>query len=130
MYEVDVDYEGSSKYKVKSLNYEVKIDFPKADGSIDGITPPALLLASFGSCLAVYLERYLNEAGIAFKKFFINVKSDICKETPHYLKVIDVRVDVRGASLDEKRKEALLRFIKNCPVHNTLMHKPEINVTL
>ena len=43
MYEIDVDYQDSFKYTVRSPNYEIKIDFPKDDGSIEGITPPALL---------------------------------------------------------------------------------------
>ncbi len=130
MYEVDLKYEGSFKYTVASLNYEMKIDFPKPDGSTEGVTPPALLLASLGSCMAVYVERYLSEAKISFKKIFINIKSDICKDAPRYLKVIDAKIDLEGAVLDDKSRDALLRFIKNCPVHSTLMHKPEINVNL
>lgn len=130
MYEVDVAFQSSSKYKVTSLNHEVNIDFPKPDGSIDGITPPALLLAAVGSCLAVYLERYLNGAKIKFEDFSIKVKSDICKESPHYLKVIDIKLSLKGAELDNRRKEALVEFVKNCPVHNTLVYKPTVTITL
>ena len=130
MYEVDVAFQSSSKYKVTSLNHEVNIDFPKPDGSIDGITPPALLLASLGSCVAVYVERYLNAAKIKFDGFRINVKSDICKESPHYLKVIDIRVELKGTDLDARRREALVEFVKNCPVHNTLVYKPTVNISL
>ncbi len=130
MYEVDVNYQSTSRYKVTSLNYEVNVDFLKPDGSIDGITPPALLLASIGSCLAVYLERYLNGAKIKFEDFSLKVKSDICKESPHYLKVIDVNVGLKGADLDSRRKEALLEFVRNCPVHNTLVYKPIVNIRL
>ena len=130
MYEVDVEYQSASRYKATSLNYEVKIDFLKEDGSIDGITPPALFLASVGSCLAVYLERYLNGAKIKFDTFSINVKSDICKDSPHYLKVIDVTIGLKGADMDSRRKEALLEFVRNCPVHNTLMHKPTVTIRL
>ncbi len=130
MYEIDVDYESSFRYKITSLNYEIKVDFPKPDGAMDGITPPALLLASLGSCLAVYTEKYLSEAGIKFDKFSVNVKSDICKESPRYLKVIDVAIGLKGADLDARRKNALAAFLRNCPVHNTLVHKPEVNIVL
>ncbi|HAH21186.1 MAG: hypothetical protein A2Y00_00835 [Omnitrophica WOR_2 bacterium GWF2_43_52] len=130
MYEVAVGYQSSSKYKVTSLGYEVAVDFPKPDGSIDGITPPALFLASLGSCLAVYLERYLRGAKIKFDNFSINVKSDICKESPRYLKTIDVIIELKGADIDSRRKEALLEFVKNCPVHNTLTQAPTVNVSL
>lgn len=130
MYEVDVFYNASLKYTVKSLNYRVNIDFPKPDGSIDGITPLALLLASLGSCVAVYLERYLKGANKKFDTFSIKVNSDICQESPHYLKSIDVKIELEGLDLDKRRKEALLEFLRNCPVHNTLMNKPLVTIKI
>lgn len=130
MYEVDVSCNESFKYTVKSLDYEVKVDFPAPGAEREGITPPALLLASVGSCLGVYLERYLRGAKIKFEKFSINVKSDICEESPRYLKEIQVKIKLNGASLDKKRENALLEFVKNCPVHNTLMNKPKVNITI
>ena len=130
MYEIDVSYAGPSKFKVTSLNYELSIDFPKPGGTADGITPPALLLASVGSCLAVYIERYLLGAKIKFDKFLVNVKSDIAKESPHYLKIIDVAISIPGVELDDRRKGAFLDFIRNCPVHNTLVNKPVFNISL
>ena len=130
MYEVDVDYENSFHYKVTSLNYEIKVDFPNPDKAIEGITPPALLLASLGSCAAVYLERYLNGAKIKFDKFTVKVKSEICPETPHYLKNIALTINLPGLKLEQKRYNALLEFIKNCPVHNTLKHNPVVDINL
>ena len=123
-------YQDSFKYTVRSPNYEIKIDFPREGGLIEGITPPALLLASLGSCVAVYLERYLNGAKIKFSKFSIKVKSDIGKESPRYLKNIEVRIDIQDLRLVPKRKEALLEFIKNCPVHNTLKYNPVVDIIL
>lgn len=130
MYEVDVDYKGSFNYQVRSEGYSVNVAFSKKDEPANGITPPALLLAAVGSCLAVYLERYLTGAKIAFKGFSINLKSDICKEPPHFMKKIDVKIGLPDLALDDRRKKALLDFTRNCPVHNTLLHAPEINIEL
>ncbi|OGX54420.1 MAG: hypothetical protein A2321_01670 [Omnitrophica WOR_2 bacterium RIFOXYB2_FULL_45_11] len=130
MYEIDVCYQDSFKYTVRSPNYEIKIDFPKEDGLIEGITPPALLLASLGSCAAVYLERYLNGAKIKFDKFTIKVKSEICPETPRYLKNIALTINLPGLKLEQKRYNALLEFIRNCPVHNTLKYNPTVDIIL
>ncbi|MDO8749345.1 MAG: OsmC family protein [Candidatus Omnitrophota bacterium] len=130
MYEVDVDYENSFHYKVTSLNYEIKVDSSKPSGAIEGITPPALLLASLGSCAAVYLERYLSGAKIKFDKFTIKVKSEICPETPHYLKNIALTINLPGLKLEQKRYNALLEFIRNCPVHNTLKYNPAVDIIL
>ena len=130
MYEVSALYESSFKYKVKSGDYEVKIDFPRAGAIQNGTTPIDLFLGSLGSCLCVYLERYLVGAKVTFESFTVNVKSDISKEAPHYLRSIEVYIDIKGASLDERRKKAILEFIKNCPVHNTLINIPEVNIKL
>ena len=123
-------YQDSFKYTVRSPNYEIKIGFPKDDGSMEGITPPALLLASLGSCVAVYLERYLNGAKIKFDKFAIKVKSEICLETPRYLKNIAVTINLPGLKLEQKRYNALLEFIRNCPVRNTLKYNPAVDIIL
>lgn len=130
MYEVNLKYINNFKYEVRSQNYSINVELPKENQALEGITPPALLLASVGSCLAVYLERYLKDTKIGFDKFFINVKSDICKESPHYLKTIDIKIEIPGLDLDEKRKRSLLEFIKNCPVHNTLANRPQVNIEI
>ena len=130
MCEIDVRYQDSFKYTVRSPNYEIKIGFPKDDGSMEGITPPALLLASLGSCVAVYLERYLNGAKIKFDKFAIKVKSEICLETPRYLKNIAVTINLPGLKLEQKRYNALLEFIRNCSVRNTLKYNPTVDIIL
>lgn len=130
MYEVSIDYQGVFKYRAVSLDYKVEIGFPKEDGSINGITPPALLLASVGSCIAAYMERYLNAANMKFKDFSINVKSDICEDSPYYLKVIDIKVILNGIELDKRGEEELLEYVKNCPVHNTLINGPSVNIAL
>lgn len=55
MYEVAVSYEGAFSYKAKAANYEIKVALPKTNEPEDTIAPSALLLASVGSCMAVYL---------------------------------------------------------------------------
>lgn len=38
--------------------------------------------------------------------------------------------DLKGAVLDERRRKALLEFVKNCPVHNTLKVNPLVDIKL
>lgn len=128
MYQVKVDYLSSFAYKAASGGYSVNVALPKEGRAADGITPPALLLASLGSCLAVYLEKYLTGGRIKFEKFSIDVASDICREAPGYLKDIGVKIDIQGAELDERRRKALVDFLRNCPVHNTLTNAPSIKI--
>ncbi|MFH1230602.1 MAG: OsmC family protein [Planctomycetota bacterium] len=129
MYESNVSYVGPSKFKAVADNYTVNIQFPKPN-SIDGIEPIPAMLGALGGCFAVYLERYLVGKKIEFKGFNINLKSELTKDAPIYLKVIDVKIEISGLNLDKQGKEELLRFVSNCPLHTTLHNNPTVNINL
>ena len=109
MYKVEVSSEGAYRFNVKSKDYEFTVD---ADGK--GVTPPDALLASLGSCVGVYIRKYADGAKLDLGSFKITVESDLGKESPYYFRQINVTVDIEGAQMDERRKNALLAFIKNC----------------
>ena len=125
MYKVKVSNEDGFKFNVRSGDYEFSID---AGGK--GVTPPDALLASVGSCIGVYIRKYADGAKLAIKDFTISVEADLGKEPPYRFRRIDVAIDLKGAELDDRRKKAMLEFIRNCPVHNTLKNNPEINIAL
>ncbi|MFA5795021.1 MAG: OsmC family protein [Candidatus Brocadiia bacterium] len=130
MYQTAVNYIGPSKFKISADNYSVNIDFPRPNQPIDGLGPIPMMLGALGGCVAVYLERYLVGKKIPFKGFSIDIKSDLTKESPHFLKIIDVKVSVPGLNLDKEGRDSLMRFIANCPVHNTLHNNPTVNISL
>ena len=125
MYKVDVTAEGDYRFSVRSKDAEFTVD---AKGS--AMTPPDTLLASLGSCVGVYIRKYAEGAKLLLGEFAISVEGDLGKETPCYFRQIKVSVDLKGAALDEKRKAALLAFIKNCPVHNTLKNNPSVDISI
>lgn len=125
MYHVDVVNNGSSVFNVRSNDAEITID---TKGK--GITPPDTLLASVGSCLGVYIRKYAEGAKIPLNSFTIAVDADFVKEGPLCFKEIRVAIDLKDAAIDERRKRALLEFIKNCPVHNTLKMNPVVNIEI
>jgi len=125
MYEVEVVNKGKSAFYVRSKDCEFVID---VNGN--GITPPDTLLASLGSCIGVYVRKYAEGAKLRLEKFKIKVSAEFSKEPPARFKVINVSIDLIDADLDERRKKALLEFIKNCPVHNTLKADPAIQISI
>lgn len=125
MYRVEVTGSADSVFKVKSKDYEFDID---TRGK--GITPPDTLLASLGSCLGVYLRKYAEGAKIPLKDFQISVEAELSKEPPVSFKCINIAVDLKGLALDARRQEALLQFVKNCPIHNTLKANPQVEIKL
>lgn len=123
MYHVEVVNNGDSKFNVKSADYELIVDTKGA-----GITPPDALLASLGSCIGVYIRKYVEGAKLAIGEFKINVSGELSREAPVSFKHIDVSVELKDAKLDERRIRALTEFIKNCPVHNTLESAPVVDI--
>ena len=123
MYSVDVTNIGDYSFTVRSADYEFLIDSRKGKG----ITPPAVLLASLGSCIGVYLRKYAEGAKIELGGFGIKVQAEFSKEPPIRFKDIDISIDLKGFKMDERRKAALIEFIKDCPVHNTLKYQVNID---
>ncbi len=125
MYHVDVVNRGGYAFKVKSKEYEFNVDIKG-----NGVTPPDVLLASLGSCIGVYLRKYAEGAGLAISEFNISVDADFTKESPVCFKKINISVDLKGFKIDERRLKAMLEFVKNCPVHNTLKNNPEVQIMI
>jgi len=125
MYKVEVAAKGEYHFNVKSKDSEMTVD---VKGS--AMTPPDTLLASLGSCIGVYIRKYAEGAKLPLGEFTITVESDLGKESPYYFRRIAVSVDLKGAIADEKRRSALLEFIKNCPVHNTLRNSPAVDIAI
>jgi len=126
MYRVDITHSKDFTFVAKSQNHEFVID-AKAK---DGLTPPDVLLASLGSCMGVFVRKYCETAKLNLLNFGITVEAEFARESPVSFKFINVSIDLKGVLLDERRKKALLEFIKNCPVHNTLKGNPQVEICI
>jgi putative redox protein len=125
MYHVDVTNTGDSKFKVVSTSGEFTVDTKGG-----GMTPPDTLLASIGSCIGVYIRKYCEGSKLPVTGFTIAVDADFTKDPPLRFKDIKVSIDLKGATIDDRRKKALLEFIKNCPVHNTIKNNPDFAIEI
>lgn len=125
MYEVELVNRGDSTFEAISKDYKFIID---TQGK--GITPPDTLLASLGSCVGVYLRKYCEGAKLDLKEFSIKVRAEFSQDAPICFRHIEVLLDLKDSLFDERRKKALLEFIKNCPVHQTLEANPEIVISI
>lgn len=125
MYQVEIHNQGSSLFKVRAKDYEFNVDTKD-----QGISPPDTLLAALGTCLGVYLRKYCEGAKLELKEFQVNVQAEFSKDRPVCFRDIRIDIDLKGFQLEDRRKAALLEFIKNCPVHHTLQSKPQIQINL
>lgn len=125
MYKVHVTHAKDLVFSVKAGDEQISID---ARGK--GLTPPAALLASLGSCIGVYIRKYAESSKLPLENFDISLEAAFSPEPPLAFKTINVSIDLKGANLDERRKQAILEFIKNCPVHNTLKINPRMEARI
>lgn len=125
MYSVEVTNGPGSTLIAKSKDAQISIGL---DGK--SITPPDCLLASLGACVGVYIRKYIQGAKLPLENFSIKVCGQFPQEPPAVFREIRIDIDLKGAELDERRKKALLEFVKNCPVHNTLEVKPQVEIKI
>ncbi|MDD5680476.1 MAG: OsmC family protein [Candidatus Omnitrophica bacterium] len=125
MYQVEITNESGYVFNVKSKDYQFVID---TKGK--GITPPDTLLASLGSCVGVYIRKYAEDLRLELGNFNIKVEADLCREKPVRFTNINININLKDSGMDESRKKSLLEFIKNCPINNTLLSAPLVDVKI
>ena len=125
MYRAEVTHTEGYAFKVKTPTSEMIIDAKGRE-----LTPPDALLVSLGSCIGVYIRKYAEGARLAISAFTVTVEGDFSKQPPICFREIKVDIDLKGAKLDERRKKALVDFLRNCPVHTTLKINPRIDMRI
>lgn len=125
--EVTVSQESGVRFTIRARTHSVLCDQPTENGGDDrGMTPPELLLASLGSCAAYYAAEYLRARNLAPGGVEVSVSAEKLK-TPARLGNFRVRV-VSPVALTSEQREAMLRSVHHCLVHNTLRTPPEIAI--
>lgn len=127
---VEVDFLKEDKFQIKALNSRSSffIDKNKEGSASCGPNPLEIFLASLAGCIGVYSKNYLSRHAIGFKRLKIMAEAQFTTESPACLKDIVVKVDTDAQLAD--KKDVFLRFISNCPVHNTLLQAKEAKINL
>ena len=126
--DVSVDYLGGVRFEIAARRHRIVSDQPLENGGTDaGMTPPELLLASLGSCAAYYAAEYLRVRSLPFHGLRVSVQAEKALR-PARLSIFLVRVEV--PQIDQSHRDALLRTVKHCLIHNTLLQPSSIDVTV
>jgi len=128
MIRVDVRHLGEVRFEADARGHRVLCDQPvSAGGANAGMTPPEFLLAALGTCAGYYAAEYLKTRHIASDGLAVRVEADKA-ENPARLSWF--RIDVTTPQLEPRHQEGVLRAVKRCLVHNTLLHAPRIDVSV
>ncbi len=125
MYRVEVNKNPDATFQVKSKDYEFTVS-----NKGKGINPLDTFLSSLGTCVGVYVNKYLEGAKMGDSAFSVLVEAELTKEAPYKLQDIRVNIKLDNSPIDQRRKDAILEFVKNCPVHNTLKSAPFVDIKI
>ena len=127
--QVKVSHLGQVRFNIQSRSHSILCDQPVDNGGQDtAMTPPELMLASLGSCAAFYAVQYLKARNLADSGVEVSVTAEKLK-SPARLGNFTIHVEY-PVELDQDHTEGLMRSVKHCLIHNTLLVTPEINIEL
>lgn len=126
--EVIVKHLGNVKFEASTRGHSVICDQPPDNGGSDqGMTPPEFLLASLGTCAGFYAAQYLKARNLPADGLQITVHADKLLQPA---RLGQFRIEVFVPGLDAHHEAGILRAVKACLIHNTLLHAPAIETVV
>ena len=126
---VQIKYQEGSRFIAQARNHQVTIDQPKhKNGSDLGMNPSEVFLSSLGTCIAFYAMRYCRDTKMDPSGLAVDVETEFSQDRPFRFKDIKVTISL-GQDIGNKR-ESLLKFVSNCPIHNTIASHPNVEITV
>lgn len=126
--EVVAEYLTGSKFEIQARGHRLICDQPRDNGGEDaGLSPPEFLLASLASCAAYYAAQYVKTRNLTIGELKVRVSAE---KALHPARLARFHIEVTAPGLEESHQPALLRAVKACLIHNTLLAPPEIGVTI
>jgi uncharacterized OsmC-like protein len=103
-------------------------DQPPTNGGFDeGMTPPEFLLVSLGTCAGFYAAQYLKTRSLPADGLRIKVTAHKEKQPA---RLAHFQIEVTAPDLDPQHQAGILRAVKSCLIHNTLLNAPAIDIVL
>jgi putative redox protein len=126
--EVEIQYRGAAKFDAIARGHRVICDQPVSNGGEDaGMTPPEFLLASLGTCAGFYAAQYLKTRSLPTEPLAVKVTAE---KVPQPARLGRFHLEVTAPALDPQHEAGLMRAVKACLIHNTMLHPPEIEIAL
>ena len=126
--EVEIVHLGDVKFEAIAGRHHVICDQPASNGGADsGMTPPEFLLVSLGTCAGFYAAQYLKARSLPAEGLRIKV---VAEKAAQPARLGKFQIEVTAPELDAQHQAGILRAVKACLIHNTLLNAPAIEVTL
>ena len=122
--EVRIQHLEGVQFEASTRGHRVICDQPAENGGTDqGMTPPEYLLVSLGTCAGFYAAQYMKARSLATQGLEVKVSAEKAMQPARLGKF---RIEVIVPGLDRQHEAGILRAVKACLIHNTLIHSPAI----
>jgi putative redox protein len=126
--EVTIQHLGDVKFAASARGHRVICDQPAGNGGSDGgMTPPEYLLVSLGTCAGFYAVQYLKARSLPHGDLEVKVSAEKATQPA---RLGQFRIEVIVPGLDAQHQVGVLRAVKACLIHNTLIHAPAIETVV
>jgi uncharacterized OsmC-like protein len=126
--EVMARYIEDSKFEVAARGHRVICDQPIDNGGSDnGMSPPEFLLASLATCAAYYATQYLKTRGLPTDNLEVRVSAEKAAQPA---RLSSFQIEVVASGLNDRHEAGMMRAVKACLIHNTLLGRPSIEVAV
>ena len=126
--EVSATFVKDAQFMVNARGHQMICDQPAENGGEDaGMTPPEFLLASLATCAGYYAAQYLKTRGLKADGLSVKV---IASKAVRPARLDSFQIDVTVPHVEERHQAGLLRAVKSCLVHNTLLGAPTVDVAV
>ena len=126
---IEVALIGGQAFSVRVRQHALVVDQPVSGGGEDsGPSPTELLVASLASCVAYYAATFLRRHA-PLPELTVRCDYAMAAERPSRVARVALDVDVPGPLRADVR-DALLRAVDKCTVHNTLRMPPEVTISV
>ena len=126
--EVSAHYLGDTKFEVTARGHRVICDQPIDNGGADeGMSPPEFLLASLATCAGYYAAQYMKTRGLPAEDLKVRVTA---QKAAQPARLASFGIEVTASGLDERHQAGILRAVKACLIHNTLLGAPSIEIVV
>ena len=126
--EASISYLDGVRFEAESRGHRVICDQPASiPGADTGMAPPEFLLVSLGTCAGFYALQYLKTRSLPTEGLAVRV---LAEKASQPVRLGSFRIEVTVPGLDPRHHEGVLRAVKLCLVHNTLLHPPAIETVL
>ena len=126
--EVEIQYRGGTRFDATARGHRITSNQPQSNGGEDaGMTPPEFLLASLGTCAGYYAAQYLKTRSLPTEPLAVKVTAEKVMQPARLGRF---HLNVSAPALDPQHEAGLIRAVKSCLIHNTLLHSPEVEIVL